>query len=261
MAGETAYTRFAEFYDAYVGDYAQDIPFYLQLASACGSPVLEVGCGTGRVLPPLLRAGLTVTGVDISDEMLSLARKKLAQEGLAKSCLVNHDFAAAPLPGGQFALALVTFYTFNYLPTPDRQSSFLKTLAACLRPGARIVMHLFYPLPLHQSELADRWVDKGSYRIGGVDVTLHDKRRMLDERLEERIQVFRFASGRQEEIRTVRRFVDSREARQLLLRAGFTNLNFAEDFAPGNLRPLAEEDMTTEQEYVVVGDRVGDRTP
>lgn len=260
MTADSTYSLFAKFYDAYVSDYTSDIPFYLQLASACGPPVLEVGCGTGRVLLPLLRAGLAVTGVDISEEMLSRARAKIAQEKFPGGCaLANHDLADAPLPGAPFALALVTFYTFNYLLTPDRQSSFLENLAACLRPGARIAMHLFHPLPLRRPELADRWVDKGSYRLGGTEVTLRDKRRMLDDRIEERIQVFRFASGRQEEIRTVRRFVDQQEARRLLLRAGFTDIRVAEDFAPGILRPLAEEDLPAEREFVVVGERVGKR--
>ena len=74
---QDTYALFAKFYDTYVGNYSRDLPLYLALASNVKSPILEIGCGSGRVLVPLLQAGHLVTGVDISEEMLQLAEEKL----------------------------------------------------------------------------------------------------------------------------------------------------------------------------------------
>ena len=223
MTAASTFALFAEFYDAYVGDYAEDIPLYLALAAQCSLPVLEVGCGTGRVLLPLLREGHQVTGVDVADEMLALAQAKIAHAGLGSRCrLQRHNLVDAPLPG-PYGLALVTFYTFNYLQTEDEQSAFLRHVAATLAPGAKVALHLFCPVSLVDAAQGGRWVDKGIYSIGAETVALRDRRCLLDGRWEERRQVFTLSSGRQEEIRTVRRWVSQPEAARLLLQAGFVH--------------------------------------
>ena len=70
---------FAEFYDILHAGLA-DVDAYVEFAKRYGSAVLELGCGTGRILVPLVRAGLEVTGVDRSMDMLALCRQKLAYE-------------------------------------------------------------------------------------------------------------------------------------------------------------------------------------
>jgi ubiquinone/menaquinone biosynthesis C-methylase UbiE len=73
---ELVYKAFAEYYDAYVADFEADFEIYLRMIKP-GLKVLEIGCGTGRVLKPLLESGASIIGVDISHEMLVLARNKL----------------------------------------------------------------------------------------------------------------------------------------------------------------------------------------
>src|SRR5215469_3492303 len=78
---EGAESLFVRAYDAfYAGDtppIAGDIAFYDRLAQATGGgPLLELGCGTGRIALALAQAGLSVTGVDVSAGMLALARRK-----------------------------------------------------------------------------------------------------------------------------------------------------------------------------------------
>jgi SAM-dependent methyltransferase len=59
-----------------------ELDFYLRQIERFGQPVLDLVCGTGRVLIPLLKAGIDVDGCDISADMLSLCRKKAAKDGL-----------------------------------------------------------------------------------------------------------------------------------------------------------------------------------
>ncbi len=185
----------------------QDLPLYFALASNTQSPILEIGCGTGRVLLPLLQAGHAVTGVDISEEMLRLAEDKLKKNHQRERCkLVNHNFVDQALPQ-VYGLALVTFYTFNYLLSPEHQKAFLNHVAESLLPGSVIVLHLFYPHALSHPETNGKWIDKGQYQVAGETILLQDFRRMLDEHLEERIQAFIYPTGRREEIHTLRRYV------------------------------------------------------
>lgn len=75
MSSRETYRRFAQFYDTYVGDFEAD----LKLCLCDGHRrILEIGCGTGRVLAALLGAGHDIVGVDISPDMLSVAEQKLA---------------------------------------------------------------------------------------------------------------------------------------------------------------------------------------
>lgn len=57
-----------------------DVEFFVDTAIESGSPVLEVGCGTGRVLIPTARAGISITGLDLSDHMLDVCRAALKEE-------------------------------------------------------------------------------------------------------------------------------------------------------------------------------------
>ncbi len=65
---------YARFYDPDLGEWDDDVQMYEQYAARCGSPILELGCGTGRVLLPLARQGYRLTGIDASAKMLERAR-------------------------------------------------------------------------------------------------------------------------------------------------------------------------------------------
>ena len=59
---------------------APELPFFLKQIARFGQPVLDVACGTGRLLLPLLRAGIDVDGCDLSEDMLHHCRTKAARE-------------------------------------------------------------------------------------------------------------------------------------------------------------------------------------
>jgi len=254
MTVQATYSLFAKFYDAYVGDFARDIPLYLSLALNTHLPILEIGCGSGRVLLPLLRARHAVTGVDISEEMLRLAGDKLQKNHLIKNCtLLNHNFVDSSLPQ-EFGLALVTFYTFNYLLSTDHQRAFIAHVADSLRPEAFIVLHLFYPSVLIHPETAGQWINKEQFQIDGEMVVLHDFRRMLDEHTEERVQAFLYESRHREEIRTLRRYVTQAEIYHLLISAGLVSPVLLEDFEWQCQFPLRPDTETT-KEFVVMAQK------
>ena len=108
------YEKFAQYYDTYVQHFADDLSFYCD--SIKGSKfVVEIGCGTGRVLQALLGSGAHITGVDVSTDMLDIAKLRFADQlATEKLHLDIHNFLDAPI-ATHFDTALVTFFTFNYV--------------------------------------------------------------------------------------------------------------------------------------------------
>jgi SAM-dependent methyltransferase len=138
----------AEFYD-HVVPYRDraDIGFYLEEAKLLGGPVLELGCGTGRVLIPIARAGIEITGVDLSVNMLEICRQRLESEpGEVQSrvTLVNEDMRVVD-PGGQYMLVTSPFRAFQHLLSVEAQIQTLKNAFDILLPGGHLVMDVFNP--------------------------------------------------------------------------------------------------------------------
>ena len=137
----------ADLYDLF--PFEADLPLYLELAAAQGGRVLEVACGTGRVLVPLARAGHRVVGLDASPHMLARAREKLAVGGLeasGRARLVRGDMRSFEL-GEQFDLAIIAVKSFAYLLTRADQQRALAAVAAHLRPGGLLALDLLHPSP------------------------------------------------------------------------------------------------------------------
>jgi len=136
---------YARFYDLDLGDMDADLLMIQQFAARCGSPVLELACGTGRVLLPLARQGYRVTGLDISPAMLEVARRKAAAEGLADLItLVEGDMREFALEG-RFNLAFVAINSFMHLLSTDDQLAALACIRRHLNPGGLLLVDLFNP--------------------------------------------------------------------------------------------------------------------
>jgi SAM-dependent methyltransferase len=140
---------FGLLYDA-VPLYAarQDVGFYVQEAKAASGPILELGCGTGRVLLPLARAGCTVVGVDNSHQMLARCRAKVAAEPpavRARITLYQHDVRDFDL-GATYALVIAPFRVLQQLPPMEDQLRLLAAVARHLTPaGGRFLFDVFNP--------------------------------------------------------------------------------------------------------------------
>ncbi len=135
-----------QIYDGAADTPAGDLELFLELARESGGPVLDLGCGTGRVAWPLADAGFEVTGLDVSEPMLARAEAKRARHpDAAEVRLLRQSMERFEL-NGSFGLALSAFRAFQALLTPEAQRGCLESVYAALRPGGRIVLTLFDPL-------------------------------------------------------------------------------------------------------------------
>jgi len=147
---EDVNSLFVRAYDAFYGGGAPiggDVAFYERLARETDGRVLELACGTGRITLALAEAGLETTGVDISEGMLSVARRKAAARPAAvqqRLTLIQQDMSELDL-GRRFALIIVPARSFQHLLTIDQQRRALEAMHRHLEGTGRLVLHLFDP--------------------------------------------------------------------------------------------------------------------
>jgi SAM-dependent methyltransferase len=130
----------APYYDDIFGAGDSEVGFLLPLA---GSPprALELAIGSGRVAVPLAKAGVEVTGIDISDEMIALLR---AKPGGEKINIVKGDFADVAVQG-RFPLVYLPFNTLFALTSQERQIECFRNVSRVLEAGGRFVLDTFVP--------------------------------------------------------------------------------------------------------------------
>jgi ubiquinone/menaquinone biosynthesis C-methylase UbiE len=142
---EDPFGTFARFYDLDYAGMEADLPMLGQFAARCGSPILELACGTGRVLLPLARQGYQVTGVDVSAAMLDRTRHKVSSEGLEERvCLAQQDMRDLELDS-PFSFVFVVSSSFQHLLTIDDQLAVLARVRRHLSPGGLFLVDLFNP--------------------------------------------------------------------------------------------------------------------
>lgn len=135
-----------ELYELEHRDFDADLHLYRSYAMMTGGPVLELGCGTGRLMAPLVEAGYAVTGVDSSAAMLHRARVKL--ESLAKTgwLLVESDLGnLSSLRAAEYGLAYCALNTWAHLVDPADALAVLRAVHRVLRPAGLLVLDLEDP--------------------------------------------------------------------------------------------------------------------
>jgi SAM-dependent methyltransferase len=137
--GESAIARF------YDGDYAHfrtpsgDVAFYVEEALRSGGPVLEFGCGTGRVLVPTAAKGIEITGVDASEAMLAQLRARLPGADVRLGDM--RDFDA----GRTFPLVTIPFRPIAHVIAAEDHVRLFSNMRRHLAPGGRLVFDFFHP--------------------------------------------------------------------------------------------------------------------
>ena len=137
-------------YDSLHGDrtpcVAGDTAFYAGWAARLGGPVLELGVGTGRVALALAAAGHDVTGLDLSEDLLGIAREKARNltPGVRHPVFLGGDMRDFDLDE-RFPLIIAPFRTFHALLNPAEQLAALACAKRHLVEGGRLILHLFDP--------------------------------------------------------------------------------------------------------------------
>ncbi len=145
MAYEYPYDDWAEIYDAVYADLTHDLAFYTGLAETVGGPVLELGCGTGRVSLAIAAKGIDVVGVDISPMMIEAAQAKAAERKLTERCIFQTDDMTGVRLAGSYPLVIMPFRSFQSMLTVEEQKAALATAAAHLKDGGTLALDLFQP--------------------------------------------------------------------------------------------------------------------
>jgi SAM-dependent methyltransferase len=119
-------------HDLECGSYRADLPLWRELAERHGSPVLDIGAGTGRVALDLARAGHRVTALDLDPDLLGALRERAGGERVET---VRADARSFELDQRDFALCLVPMQTIQLLSSSAERDSLLRCAFAHLRPG------------------------------------------------------------------------------------------------------------------------------
>jgi ubiquinone/menaquinone biosynthesis C-methylase UbiE len=147
VALESVYDNFiAEYYDASpIVTGRADVAFYVNTAKEFGDPVLELGCGSGRVTLSVAQAGFHITGLDLSRKMLAQAEEKidkLPEEVRGRVNLVEGNMTNFDLER-RFRLAIIPFRPFQHLLDVQEQLDCLGCIHKHLEPAGRLVLDFF----------------------------------------------------------------------------------------------------------------------
>jgi SAM-dependent methyltransferase len=132
------FDRFARLYDWEHDRYVVDVDVHVSFARRFGGPVLELACGTGRLLAPLVQAGFAVTGVDSSRAMLERARERVSRLGL-QATLVEQRLEALSLDG-RFRTIILGLDSFGLIITRDDQLEVLRAAKAHATHDGRLIL-------------------------------------------------------------------------------------------------------------------------
>ena len=142
----SAYDDWASIYDSIYSYVSDDIPFYVEAAIQSNGPVLELGCGTGRVAIPIAKAGIDIVGLDSSESMLEIARRKKADVPTITENLsfIHGDMRDFSLDT-RFSLVIIPFRGFLSLLSVGDQRRTLENIKRHLEPGGKLCFNIFVP--------------------------------------------------------------------------------------------------------------------
>jgi SAM-dependent methyltransferase len=236
-AGAREHFEDAALYDFEYRRRRADVSFYRRLVNdrmsfAPPGPVLDLACGTGRLLVPLLRDGHTVVGLDRAPAMLAAAARRVARLAAARrrrGLLVRGDLRAFSFQR-RFTIALCAFHSVQHLYTDAQLLRFLRAAAASLVPGGWLAFDVMPPDP--------RWLFRDQQRRWARTVFRHpttgerlayttnhaydEKRQLLEmhlyyQPLDQRGR----PAGRERQVRLHHRQLWPTDVERLLARSGF----------------------------------------
>jgi SAM-dependent methyltransferase len=167
------YDRIAPFYDLEHARFDEDIDLYMNFAELRGGPLLELACGSGRLLLPLARAGYEITGVDSSAAMLDLARAALEREDLVACCtLVQQDMCALQL-GKKFHMAFIALGSFGHIVTRKAQQQALVSIRAHLATGGTFILDISNEDARYMESMGGQMLHQGTWQLDDGSMVSH----------------------------------------------------------------------------------------
>jgi SAM-dependent methyltransferase len=148
-AGTSAHYEDPAYYAKTYRSRVEDVRYYVDLAAHAGGPVLEYGCGNGRVTLPMARAGAEVVGVDLSAPMLADLRAQLRDEPpeVRERVTVRRGDMRSFRAGRRFPLVICPFNAFLHLYTRPDVERFLAGVRAHLTARGELVFDISIPEP------------------------------------------------------------------------------------------------------------------
>jgi ubiquinone/menaquinone biosynthesis C-methylase UbiE len=160
----------------------RDVGFWRRVAGAAAGRVLELGCGTGRVAVPLVRAGVDLVGIDRSAPMLARARTRAARKSETPFRLVRGDIRALPFSDGSFSIAMAPYGILQSLTRERDLMATLESVARVLVRGGRFGLDLVPDVPRwreYSNRVQLRGRASGGARLSLVESVRQDPRRRL----------------------------------------------------------------------------------
>lgn len=133
----------ADWYDDLLTDEKKDIEFYTKIIQPENAPVLELACGTGRVLLALWQNNVPCDGLDLAKPMLDICRSKL-DNGQFKADLYRQDFSAFEIDK-KYLTIFVSGGSFQLMPSTEMAIKALSQIYKHLEPGGRFICDLWIP--------------------------------------------------------------------------------------------------------------------
>jgi SAM-dependent methyltransferase len=203
-----------------------DVEFYRALAREAGGSVLELGCGSGRVLLPIARDGIACTGLDSSAAMLGELARKSPPENLRLVPGAMQDF---DLGSQRFSLIFSAFRSFQHLLTVEDQLSCLQAVRRHLAPGGLFAFDVFAPKLERIAIFDEKEFEEARWRDGEDEIV-----RFTSVRRDPATQImdvtFRYerrrsgAPAQSHAVHTQMRSFFRYEVEHLLFRAGFSSV-------------------------------------
>lgn len=200
--GWAGWDEYAAFYDWENARTVQrrDVAFWQRMAAAADGPVLELGCGTGRISVPIARSRTAVVGIDRSAPMLAHAHRKALRARVRNRVrLVRGDIRMLPFRPRAFALVMAPYGILQSLIRERDLSESLEAAARVLPRGGRLAIDLVPDLPAWSEYRGKKTLTGAMGRRGRVTL-LESVRQDRRKRLTIFDQTFTLARGRRRHV-------------------------------------------------------------